>query len=128
MLTATEVFEEVQVVNGFIFACVPSLKVPTAVNSCAEAGAICALEGVTAIDESVADVTVTAALPLALVPAKEKAALTVAFPALMPVVKPAGPGKFCTVATAVLLELHVTCEVRFCCEESLKTPVAVKFL
>ncbi len=97
---------------------VPSLNVPVAVRPSVEAGARTALDGVTAIETSVAELTVNGADPVT--PLSE--ALMFAVPGATPVTRLTDP----TVATAVLSEAQVASRVMFCVLESLNVPVAEK--
>jgi hypothetical protein len=99
------------------FCVVPSLKVPVAVNCCVAPLAIDGFAGVTAIDCSVAAVTVRTVEPL--IP--PDVALIVEVPTPAPVARPAA----LMVAVVVVPELHVTVLVRFCVVPSLNVPVAV---
>lgn len=106
-------------ITEFVRVCeLPSLNVPIAVN--------CSLEpmfsepdaALTAMDCSVAELTVSTivfdATPLCV-------ALTLVVPPVRPVARPVAV----IVATAVLEELHVTEVVRFCVLPSVNVPVAV---
>jgi len=124
--TAIWGFEEDQVHKAFTFSLLPSVNVAIAVYSIPEAGAISAVAGLNAIEASVAELTVSRVVPVALAPAKLNFALMLVVPALTPTVKPPFPRLLTTVATAVLLELQATCPVRSWLEESLNTPVAEK--
>jgi hypothetical protein len=99
------------------FCVVPSLNVPVAVNCCVAPLAIDGFAGVTAIDCSVAAVTVSKVEPLI----APDVALIVEFPTPAPVARPAA----LIVAVVVVPELHVTVLVRFCVVPSLNVPVAV---
>jgi len=94
----------------------PSLKVPVAVSPRVEAGARTALGGVTAIETSVAELTVKGAEPV--IPLSE--ALMFAVPGETPVTRLTDP----TLATAGLSEAQVASRVMFCVLESLNVPVA----
>ena len=63
VIVATEAFDELQLVEPVRFCVLPSLYVPVAVNCCVAPGAITGFTGVTAIDESVAAVTVNVVEP-----------------------------------------------------------------
>ena len=118
LTVATAVVDELHVTEFVRFCVLPSLNVPVAVN--------CSLElifsepdvALTAIDCSVAEVTVRRTVfdttPLCV-------ALTLLVPAANPVANPAAV----IVATAVLEELQVTELVRFCVLPSVNVPVAV---
>jgi len=127
LIPATLVFDEVQVANPFRFSTVPSVKVPSAVNCSPEAGAISAVVGVRVRELSVAELTVSPVVPVALAPLALKAAFMVALPALTPTANPLLPAVLETVAIAVLFELQVTCPVMVWVDESLKVPVALNF-
>jgi len=94
-----------------------SENVPVAVNCCFVPFAIEGFAGVTAIDTSVAAVTVRVVEPV--MPAET--ALIVLVPAATPVANPPAV----IVATVVVTELHVAPLVKFCVELSEKVPVAV---
>jgi len=96
---------------------VPSLNVPVAVNCCVEPLVIDGFAGVTAIDCSVAAVTVSTVEP----EIDDDVAVIVEFPTPAPVARPAA----LIVAIEVVPELQVTLEVRFCVVPSLNVPVAV---
>jgi hypothetical protein len=96
---------------------VPSLKVPVAVNCCVAPLVIEGFAGVTAMDCSVAAVTVSKVEPLM----DDDVAVMVEVPTPAPVARPAA----LIVAVAVVPELHVTVPVKFCVEPSLNVPVAV---
>jgi hypothetical protein len=117
LIVATVVVAEAQVTLLVRFCVLLSLKVPVAVNCCVRPLAIEALAGVTAIDCSVAAVTVSTVEP----EIAPDVALMVDVPAEAPVAKPPAV----IVATAGVAELHVTLPVRFCVLLSLKVPVAV---
>jgi hypothetical protein len=119
---ATLVFEDVQVATVSMCRVVPSLKVPTACNASVEPKASPALAGVTAIDESVAELTFRGADPLT----PPKAAEIVGEPTATAVATPTLPDALLMVANAVLLLFHTTSAVMFCVLASLKTPMAVK--
>jgi hypothetical protein len=117
LIVAMVVVPEVQVTVDVKFCVVPSLKVPVAVNCCVAPLAIDGFAGVTAIDCSVAAVTVRVVEPLI----APDVALIVEVPTPAPVARPAA----LIVAVAVVPELHVTVLVRFCVVPSLNVPVAV---
>jgi hypothetical protein len=94
-----------------------SLNVPVAVNCCVPATMMVGVAGVTAIDESVAAVTVNVVDPTT----PPLVALIVDAPTFRVVAKPAA----LTVATVVVPDAHVTLLVRFCVELSLNVPIAV---
>src|SRR5271154_1854511 len=99
------------------FCVVSSLNVPVAVNCCVAPLVIEGFAGVTAIDCSVADVTVRTVEPLI----APDVALIVEVPTPAPVASP----DVLIVAAVVVAELHVTVLVRFCVEPSLNVPIAV---
>ena len=94
-----------------------SLNVPVAVNCCVPATMMVGVAGVTAIDDSVAAVTVKVVEPTT----PPLVAVIVEEPTFRVVAKPAA----LIVATVVVPEAHVTLPVRFCVELSLNVPVAV---
>jgi len=108
---------ELHVTLAVKFCVVLLLNVPVAVNCCVRPAAIEGFAGVTAMDTSVADVTVKVVEP--------EIAPDVAFikevPAATPVAKPPAV----MVAVAGVAELHVTLAVRFCVVLLLNVPVAV---
>ena len=117
LIVAMVVVPEFQVTVDVKFCVVPSLNVPVAVNCCVAPLAIDGFAGVTAIDCSVAAVTVSKVEPLI----APDVALIVEFPTPAPVARPAA----LIVAVVVVPELHVTVLVRFWVVPSLKVPVAV---
>jgi hypothetical protein len=82
-------------------------------------GAIVAVTGLTVIDDSVAELTVSEVVPETL-PKTKAAPIVMGPPAATPT---AFPGD-AMVATAVELELHITSRLRSWVELSLKKPVA----
>ena len=94
-----------------------SEKVPVAVNCCFVPLAIEGFAGVTAIDTSVAAVTVRVVEPVM----PTETALIWLVPTPTAVAKPAAV----IVATVVVTELQVAVPVKFCVELSEKVPVAV---
>lgn len=82
-----------------------------------EAGARTAVDGATAIDFRVTELTVKAASPVW----PPKAAVMFVVPAATAVATPSGP----TVATGVSLDIQVASVVMTCVLESLNVPVAV---
>jgi hypothetical protein len=117
LIVAIEVVPELHVTVPVRFCVVPSLKVPVAVNCWVAPLVIDGFAGVTAIDCSVAAVTVRTVEPLI----APDVALIVEVPTPAPVARPA----VVIVAIAVVPELHVTVPVKFCVEPSLNVPVAV---
>jgi hypothetical protein len=124
---ATLVFEDVQLATVSRPCFVPSLKVPTTCNASVELcvgvlGASPALAAVTAIDESVAELTFSGADPVT----PPKAAEIVGEPTATAVATPTLPDALLMVANVVLLLFHMTSCVMFCVLASLKVPMAVK--
>jgi hypothetical protein len=117
LIVAVVVVPDDQVTVDVRFCVVPSLKVPVAVNCCVAPLAIDGVAGVTAIDCSVAAVTVSKVEPLM----DDDVAVIVAVPTPAPLASPA----VLIVAVAVVPELQVTVLVRFCVVPSLNVPVAV---
>jgi hypothetical protein len=117
LIVAVVVVPEDQVTLDVTFCVVPSLNVPVAVNCCAAPLAIDGFAGVTAIDCSVAAVTVSKVEPVI----EDDVAVIVEVPTPAPFARPAA----LIVAVVVVPELHVTVLVRFCVVPSLKVPVAV---
>src|ERR1700733_6933563 len=100
----------------------PSVYVPVAVNCCVRPALTEGVGGVTAIETSVAFVTVTVAVPTTLLP--RGVALIVVGPRATVETRPAAS----TVAAAVLEDDHATTGVtRACLVPSLKVAVAVIF-
>jgi hypothetical protein len=117
LMVAVVVVPEDQVTLDVRFCVVPSLNVPVAVNCCVAPLAIDGFAGVTAIDCSVAAVTVRVVEPLI----APDVALIVEVPTPAPVARPAT----LIVAVVVVPDDHVTVLVRFCVVPSLNVPVAV---
>jgi hypothetical protein len=117
LIVAVAVVPELHVTVLVRFCVVPSLNVPVAVNCCVAPLVIEGLAGVTAIDCSVAAVTVRSVEPLM----DDDVAVIVEVPTPAPVASP----DVLIVAVAVVPELQVTVDVRFCVEPSLNVPVAV---
>src|SRR5580698_10102188 len=117
LIVATDVVPEDQVTLDVRFCVVPSLNVPVAVNCCVVPLAIDGFAGVTAIDCSVAAVTVRTVEPLI----APDVALIVEVPTPAPVARPAA----LMVAVVVVPDDHVTLDVRFCVVPSLNVPAAV---
>ena len=117
VIVATVVVSELHVAVLVRFCVELSENVPVAVNCFVVPLAIEGFAGVTAIDTSVAAVTVRVVEPLI----AADAALIVLVPAATPVANPPG----LTVATLVVCEVQVTVLVKFCVELSEKVPVAV---
>jgi hypothetical protein len=95
---------------------VPSLYVPIAVYCEVDAGARTAVAGDTEIDDSVAELTVSAAEP--------DTVFSVAWIEVVPAAAPVAVPELFTVAAAVLLDAHVTSRVMTWVVESLNVPVA----
>src|SRR6202522_2365529 len=117
LMVAVVVVPELHVTVLVRFCVVPSLNVPVAVNCCVAPLAIDGFAGVTAIDCSVAAVTVRVVEPLI----ARDVALMVEVPTPAPIARPVA----LIVAVVVVPELHVTVLVRFCVVPSLNVPVAV---
>jgi hypothetical protein len=117
VIVAAAVFDELHVAVLVRFWVVPSLKVPVAVNCWVAPLVIVGFEGVTAIDCSVAAVTVSVVEPFTV----PDVALMVEVPTPAPVASPAAV----IVATVVVPELQVAVAVRFWVVPSLNVPVAV---
>jgi hypothetical protein len=117
VIVADAVFDELHVAVLVRFWVVPSLKVPVAVNCWVAPLVIVGFEGVTAIDCSVAAVTVSVVEPFTV----PDVALMVEVPTPAPVASPAAV----IVATVVVPELQVAVAVRFWVVPSLNVPVAV---
>jgi hypothetical protein len=116
-IVAVVVVPELHVTVLVRFCVVPSLKVPVAVNCCVAPLAIEEFAGVTAIDCSVAAVTVSKVEPLI----DDDVAVIVEVPTPAALARPAA----LIVAVVVVPEDHVTVLVRFCVVPSLNVPVAV---
>src|SRR5215467_6663895 len=101
----------------------PSLQVPFALNCKVDPGARSELLGVTEIELSVAELTVSGVIPVAVEPAKLKVALMLALPWPEPNATPVV--EFID-TTEELSELQVTELLMSWVEESLKRAVAVK--
>jgi len=117
LIVAVVVVPELHVTVLVRFCVVPSLNVPVAVNCCVAPLAIDGFAGVTAIDCSVAAVTVSKVEPLI----DDDVAVMVEVPTPAPVARPDA----LMVAVTVVPDDHVTLDVRFCVEPSLNVPVAV---
>ena len=119
-IVAVAVVADAHVAVAVRFCVVASLYVPVATNCCVVPFAIDGVAGVTAIDTSVAAVTVSIVLPLI---APLVAEMTVV-PAATLVARPAAPAAFEIVAVAAVAETQVAVAVRFCVVPTLKLPVA----
>jgi len=116
-IVATVVVTELQVAVLVKFCVELSEKVPVAVNCSVLPFAIEGFAGVTAMDTSVAAVTVRVVDPVM----PPETALIVLVPVATPVANPPAV----IVATVVVTELHVAVLVKFCVELSENVPVAV---
>jgi hypothetical protein len=116
-IVATVVVTELQVAVPVKFCVELSEKVPVAVNCCVVPFAIEGFAGVTAIDTSVAAVTVRVVEPV--MPADVASIL------LVPAATPEANPPAAIVATVVVTELQVAVLVKFCVELSENLPVAV---
>jgi hypothetical protein len=117
LIVAVVVVPDDHVTVDVRFCVVPSLNVPVAVNCCVAPLAIDGFAGVTAIDCSVAAVTVSKVDPLI----EDDVAVIVELPTPAPVARPAA----LIVAVVVVPEFQVTVDVKFCVVPSLNVPVAV---
>ena len=117
LTVATAVFDEVQVTEMVISWVVPSENVPVAVNCWVAPTDRLGLDGVTAMDDRVAEFTVTVVLP-EIVP-------EVAVMVVTPVVRAVARPLLLTVAIVVSEELQVTCVVISWVVPSAYVPVAV---
>ena len=106
LTVATPGAEELQVANVVRFCVVLSEKVPMAVNCCSVSRAMLGIVGLTAMDTSVALVTVNVALP----EIRPDVAVMVALPAATGMANPFVP----TTVTRGFEVLQVTSVVRFC--------------
>jgi hypothetical protein len=116
------VFEDVQVTDDVRGCVVASEKVPVAVNCGFIPRGLLGLTGVTAMDTSVAEVTVRFVVPNIPV---ESVALIVVTPTATVVASPLEPVALLIVAIDPVKELHVTDNVKSCVVLSEKVPVAV---
>jgi hypothetical protein len=121
LTAATGAFDELHVTDDVISCVLLSEKVPIAVNCSAVSGAMLGLVVVTAMDTSVAEVTIRVEEPEML----PEVAVIVAVPAATAVTFPLEPDVLLIVAAGVFDELHVTDDVIFCVLLSEKVPVAV---
>lgn len=113
LTVATAMFEDDQVTEDVRSCFVRSENVPVAINDCFTPGAILALSGVTAMDDSTAEVTVRVAVP-AFPVAALVAVIVIGPPAANPFTSPLKPAVLLTVATAVFEDDQVTDDVRSC--------------
>ena len=121
VIVAVVVVPEVHATLVVMFAVVASLYVPVAVNCCVAPLAIDGLAGVTAIEASVAAVTVSTS---AVEVTPDRLAVMLLVPTPTPVATPP-PVPLVIVAVVVVPEVHATLVVMFCVEASLYVPVAV---
>jgi len=117
LTVATAVFDEVQVTEMVISRVVPSENVPVAVNCWVAPTDRLGLDGVTAMDDRVAEFTVRVVFP-EIVP-------EVAVMVVTPVVRAVARPLLLTVAIVVSEELQVTCVVISWVVPSAYVPVAV---
>jgi predicted nucleic acid-binding protein len=113
-MAATAALDEFQVTEVVRFCVEPSEYVPVAVNCLDVPSAKLGLVGVTAIETSVAGVTVNVELPETLPDVAE----IVVEPVDTEVANPFDPAALLIAATAVLDDFQVTPDVRFCVEPS----------
>lgn len=106
------------------FCVLPSEYVPVAVNCCAVPDAMDGVVGVTAIDSSVAVVTVNVVDPLIM----PEVAVMFAVPWPTPLANPCVGETSLIVATDGVSELHCAVSVMFCVLPSVNVPVAVNCL
>jgi hypothetical protein len=99
---------------------VASVYVPVATNCCVVPLAIDGFVGVTAIETSVAGVTVSVVEPTTV----SSVALMVVLPVVAPLARPCEPAAFEIVAVVVLVEAHRTLSLMSCVVASVYVPVA----
>jgi hypothetical protein len=116
-MVAVAVLDDAQVTEAVRFCVELSVYVPVAVNGCVSPFATLGVAGVTAMETSAADTTVSVVLPVML----PEVAEIVVVPAATVVARPPAAMS----AVAVLDEAHVAEAVRFCVEPSVYVPVAV---
>ena len=121
LIAAKDGFDELHVTDAVISCVLLSEKVPVAVNCSVVLRAMPELAGVTAMDLSVAELTVRVVAPEVL----PKVAVIVAVPAATGVTCPLEPAALLIAATDALDELHVTDAVISCVLLSEKVPVAL---
>jgi hypothetical protein len=114
LIEATEGAEEAHVTDVVMFCVELSVYVPVAVNCCCEPLETEGEAGVTAIETSVAGVTVNCVEPLTLPSVAE----IVVVPTLSELARPIEPGALLMVATPVLAEPQVTVALKSCVEPS----------
>jgi hypothetical protein len=117
LIVATPAAEELHVAVPVRFCVLASVYVPVAVNCCVLPFTIDGFAGVTAIDTSVAAVTVSVVLP--------ETVPEVAWMVVDPVPTALASPAVLIVATPAAEELHVAVLVRFCVLASVYVPVAV---
>ncbi len=121
LIVAVEGVSDVHVAVLVRFCVVPSVKVPVAVNCWLVPFAIEGVAGVTAIDTSAAEVTVSVVDPLS----DPEVAVIVAAPSPTLLANPCVGAALLIVAAAGVSELHCTVSVMFCVLPSVYVPVAV---
>ena len=124
LIVATPVVDELQVTVVVRFCVELSEYVPVAVNCRVVPSTTLGLAGVTAMETSVAAVTVSVVDP----ETPPDVAVIVVVPAATGVANPSEPAALLIVATPVVDELQVTVVVRFCVVPSENVPVAVNCL
>jgi len=122
LIVATEGVDELQFTWKVRPRLDPSLKVPIAVNGWLDPTAMEAVDGVSAIDKSVALLTVTVAVSTF----PEKTAEIVLVPGCTPVAWPALLMTLLTVAAAEFDDVQFTTVVRSCVSPLAKVPIAPK--
>jgi hypothetical protein len=121
LIGATAAVDEYQVTAVVRFCVVLSENVPVAVNCCVVPFTMLGLVGVTAMDTSVAEVTVSVVDP----DIPPDVAVIVVEPAVAEVASPLDPAALLMAATAAADEFQVTSVVRSCVVLSEYVPVAV---
>jgi len=121
LIVATVGVKDVQVTVEVKIFVVPSVYVPLAINCCFVPRAILGLAGVTAMDTSVAVVTVNVVLPVI----APNVAVMVVMPADNEVASPLEPAALLIVAIAGAEDVQVTDDVRSCVVEFAYIPVAI---
>jgi hypothetical protein len=124
LTVAIAVFDELQVTADVRFRVVRSEYIPVATNGWFVPRATLALTGVTVMDDSVAAVTLSVAVP-AMSVAGSVAVIVIGPPAAFEVASPSEPTALLMVATTVFDELQITVDVRFCVVRSEYVPVAI---
>jgi hypothetical protein len=120
LMAATAAVDDFHITVVVRSCVVLSEYVPVAVNCCVVPGAMLGLVGLTAMDTSVAEVTVSKVEPDML----PDAAVIVVEPAATEVANPLEPAALLMVATAAVDELQVTVIVKSCVVLSENVPVA----